>query len=486
MNLNFKFVGAVFAFFLICLAFIHQKRFDSATPLSRLDLLHAVFVHGTLRIDNYDNTPDKAVFAGHTYSDKAPGTVALALVPFTFAVGLLWVTGVSLDSSSGWLFSSWVACVGSIGVITALGGGVLFAWLSIHAARESALLTTLTVVLGAAPLIYATMLFSHSLVVGCICIAIWALSKGAWIVLERGLPPCVGSLPQERGPEPRKQRRYLMLAGFACGWALASEFTAGLIIAGIFFMVLCSGWRSALVFSLAAIPPLLMIPAYSWACFGNPFVLPYSFQGSFPEMKSGLYAIGLPDATTAYRLLFGPTRGLFFWSPFLLMAFVGYPILFKRSQPLFWLTYAVPLLQIAVISGRVWDWQAGPTLGPRYLAPILPLLALPCALGAQRFPKIAISLAIYSIGITTIATLTNACPPGSIHNPLLEMHLPMFIKGEFSPNLGMVLGLPPFASVAVYYGILIAGVGWLWRRLGGLRAEAAPASSPATQTAVKL
>jgi len=66
------------------------------------------------------------------------------------------------------------------------------------------------------------------------------------------------------------------------------------------------------------------------------------------------------------------------------------------------------------------------------------------------------------------------------------MHLPMFLKGDFNANLGMVLGLPPFASVAVYYGILIAGVGWLWRRLGGLRAEAAPGSSPATQTAVKL
>jgi hypothetical protein len=39
------------------------------------------------------------------------------------------------------------------------------------------------------------------------------------------------------------------------------------------------------------------------------------------------------------------------------------------------------------------------------------------------------------------------------------------MKGEFSYNLGMVLGLSPYASVAVYYVLLIGGVWWLWRRL---------------------
>jgi len=472
---------------LLLLVYCHQQPAKAFTALSRLDLLHSIVIQGTLNIDKYENnTPDKAFFEGHFYSDKAPGVASIALPAFAVSVLGLKAVNIWRDSSQAWLISSWAACAGSLGIISALGGAVFFVWLEKLTGARIAFLTVLTGILGAAPLPYSTMLFSHSLVVGCICIAIWALSKGTGLFLEKAAYRDTLPLQGEGGSSISTELRYLMLGGFVCGWALASEYTAGLIVVGIFVLVLLSGWRGALVFSLAAIPPLLMIPAYNWACLGTPFALPYSYQASFPEMKSGLYAIGWPDATTAYRLLFGPTRGLFFWSPFLLMAFVGYPILFKRSQPLFWLCYAVPVLQIAVISGRVWDWQAGPTLGPRYLAPILPLLALPCALGAQRFPKIAIALAVYSIGITTMATLTDACPPGNIHNPLLEMHLPMFIKGDFSPNLGMVLGLPPFASVAVYYAILIGGVWWLWRRLGGLRAEAAPASSPATQTAVKL
>ena len=53
-------------------------------------------------------------------------------------------------------------------------------------------------------------------------------------------------------------------------------------------------------------PPLLLIPAYSWACLGTPFALPYSYEASFTAMKEGLYAIKWPDAETAFRLLFSP------------------------------------------------------------------------------------------------------------------------------------------------------------------------------------
>jgi hypothetical protein len=147
----------------------------------------------------------------------------------------------------------------------------------------------------------------------------------------------------------------------------------------------------------------LLIPLYSWACFGSPFILPYSLNASFPEMREGLYAI---------------------------------------------------------------KWPAGPTLGPRYLAPILPLLALPCALGVQRFPRFGMALAGYSILITTVATLTNASPPLPGHpNPLFDLHIPMLLKGQLAPNLGTVCGLPPWLSVVLYYAILCGGIWWLWRRL---------------------
>ena len=69
----------LFALLLFACVYVHQNRFNSATPVSRLDLLHALVTEGTFRIDAYhQNTPDKAIHGGHFYSDKAPGTVVLA------------------------------------------------------------------------------------------------------------------------------------------------------------------------------------------------------------------------------------------------------------------------------------------------------------------------------------------------------------------------------------------------------------------------
>jgi hypothetical protein len=491
-------------------AYMHQPPSKCPTALSRLDLLHAM-AKGRINIDAYhENTPDKAACGGHFYSDKAPGTVVLAAPAFFAGAGLLKLCGVTLDSDRGWLYSSWIASVGSIGIISALGAAALFAWLVPRAGPRPALITSLALFLGAAPLPYATMMFSHSLVVGCIAVALWAMDRngergtksgdreaveiretpatsfsntsacseysavkesGPTSEGDRGIHGIHGKVQSLTGLSPRfrgfvSQHRFDLVAGFACGWALASEYTAGIVLIGLFLRLVSDGWRRAIPFCLAAMPPLLLIPLYSWLCFGNPFVLPYSLNNSFPEMRHGLYAIKWPDVETAYNLLFSPTRGLFFWTPFLAMAAVGYWKLIETNRRLFWLTYAVPLLQIMVISGRTWDWPAGPTLGPRYLAPILPLLALPCALGVARLPRIGMLFGLYSILITTVATLTNASPPASYFNPLTQLHLSLLWKGELVPNLGLVLGLRPWAAVALFCATPAGGIAWLWRRLG--------------------
>ncbi|MGD0537917.1 MAG: hypothetical protein ABSC03_09765 [Verrucomicrobiota bacterium] len=442
-------------------------------------------LNGAIVLDAYHElTPDTALVRGHYYSDKAPGTVALAMPAFAACASLARVAGVDLDSKVGWLVTDWAACAFSQALPAALGAVALFVWLGRFVRQRVALVTVLALFLGGMPLPYCAMLFSHAQVVGLIGIAIWALK------LFQG----DGGQTTEDGISPRR----MALAGFCLGLALASEYTAGIVVAALVGYVVVRHWSvwwprgvsngsakprlatnalasrpsplglpPLLWFFVAAIPPLLLIPAYSWATIGNPFILPYSLNESFPEMKRGLYAIQWPDAETAFKLLFGPTHGLFFWSPFLLLAGFGYAALFRRSVGAFWLMYAVPLLQVTVISGRVWDWQAGFCFGPRYLAPMLPLLALPCALGVQRWPKLGITLGIYSIAVVTLATLTDACADYSVYNPLTEQNIPKFLKGEFSHTLGTaVLGLPPFVSVALFYSILIGGIAWLWRLTG--------------------
>jgi hypothetical protein len=125
---------AIFGLLLLCYAYVHQD-YSGGTPTSRLDLLQALVLHGTFSIDQYHrNTSDKALFDGHYYSDKAPGTAVLALPAFALAQLLLKLEGGVEDTISGWrsgdwLLVSWLATVGSVGLITALGGASFFVWL---------------------------------------------------------------------------------------------------------------------------------------------------------------------------------------------------------------------------------------------------------------------------------------------------------------------------------------------------------------------
>ena len=150
--------------FFITACYVHQVPSRCPTPVSRLDLLHAM-IRGTFCIDQFGiNTSDKAEFRGHFYSDKAPGTAVLALPAFITCAAILKTLGKNLESDSGWLISSWVACGGSIAIVTALGAACLFSWLSKLVPQKHALVTVLALFLGGAPLPYATMMFSHSLV----------------------------------------------------------------------------------------------------------------------------------------------------------------------------------------------------------------------------------------------------------------------------------------------------------------------------------
>jgi hypothetical protein len=420
--------------------FCHQRQFTFDTPVSRLDALRAVAQNGNVVIDRWHtNTLDKALVGGHYYSDKAPGVVAVGLVPFVVTLALC----IEPDSPGAWLATSWVTAGFTNGLPSVVGLAVLFAWLRRHVPARIALLSILAIGVGGMPLPYATALWSHSLVVGLVCVAVWALDMF--------------------GSQPVARWRFVG-AGAALGLALASEYTAGLVILGLGGYAAFRQRRGLWILAAAATPPLLLVPAYNSAVTGNPLVLPYTHQASFPQMMEGVYAIRWPNLEIAGRLLFSPERGLFFWSPFLLLAVAGHWRLAQTQPRWLWLTYALPLANIVVVSGRVWDWQAGFCFGPRYLAPILPLLALPCALGLLRLPRLGVILVAVSIGLASTATLTNAVFPKYVGNPLLEVTLPLLCKADFNPNLGTLLGLSPWASVALFYVILIVGITWLWHQ----------------------
>ena len=442
----------LFSVLMFCYTYVHQG--PGWNQNSRLDVLHALFAYRTLAIDAYhDNTGDKAIHNVHYYSDKAPGIIVLALPAFAISACILHVLGVPLDSKTGWIASDWITTAGSVGIISALGGMAMFLLLSRLIEQKYAFLTAYIVFLGAAPFPYSTMLFSHAAVIGLICIALWAIVDDVFLtrvtpssILQRKCSVCtVGEVTRH------------LLAGLCCGLAISSEYTAATAAGAVLALTLLASSRRALILILSAIPPLLIIPIYNTVCFGG--VLSFGYHNlaltEFQDMNKGLFGITWPPKLSAtYLILLSPARGLFFWTPFFLIAFVGIVPLFKASRPLFWISLIAVITHIVCISGYYMP-SGGAALGPRHLSPILPFLTLLSALGLCYYPRFGYVLGYFSLAITGLATLITAMPWQGVTNPLRDVYPDRLLEGRIANMLLTPLGLPPFCSMALVAVVIL-------------------------------
>jgi hypothetical protein len=437
----------IFCLLLFCYSYIHQR--PGWNQNSRLDLLHAIFVHKTLKIDAYhENTGDKSIHNGHYYSDKAPGIVALALPAFALSAGILRVLDIDIDSPKGWLISDWFTTALSVGLITALGGVCMFLFLCKLVPRPYAFPTTLAVFIGSTPFPYATMLFSHAAVIGLICVALWAIVDDDFLI---------GHLAdQAKIPNPKSEietalnwRQRHILAGLCCGFAIAAEFPAAIAAGGILVLALLTGFKRGVLLALAAIPPLLLIPAYNWACFGGPLAFGYHNLAltEFQDMNSGLFGITFPPkASAAYLILLSPERGLLFWTPLFVIAFLGLGILWRVSPRLCGVALFVLVVQTVAISGYYMP-GGGASLGPRHLAPMIAFLALPTACAAPRLGRLISFPVCFSIFLTGLATCITAMPSANLDVSMLFLYLHCLKYGWLATNVGQLVGVGSQLSI---------------------------------------
>lgn len=440
----------LFCCLFFCYAFVHQNM--GWNQNSRLDLLHALLIQKSFQIDEYhENTGDKSLHKGHYYSDKAPGIVFLALPAFTTSLGILKLFDIPHDSPRGWRISSWITTVGSVGLITALGGAAMFLFLCRFFNKNNALITTFVTFLGASPFPYATMLFSHAAAAGLISISLWAVSDR--LFLERLMNAGDAFPTLLCAKDHRLERRWLvrhLVAGLCCGFAISSEFTAATAAAGVLALASLVRWQRAVVLALGAVPPLLLIPAYNWVCFDSPLSFGYHnlALAEFQEMNKGLFGITFPPKLDAvYLILFSPARGLFFWTPFFILALFFAPRFFNQSRAVSAIGISVILLHAIFMAGYYMP-SGGSALGPRHLTVILPFLAIFACMGTSRYPRTALVLGYWSLLLTGIGTLIDAMPPADLANPLSQFYQFRMEQAQFAPTITSFLALDPWVAPA--------------------------------------
>jgi len=330
-------------------------RFQSVDELAVFSLARSLTGRGALDVDGLfwttlylgEGTVAAPGVDGHLYSLKDPGLSVLItpLLALAYRVG-------SSPVRTAFLISP---------LLTALTGALLYlATRDIGFRRGAALLGALTFGLGSMALPYARTLFTQPLAALCLTGATWATYRGftdrrPWMAFLGGLALGAAST-----------------AAIAL-WVLLPAYALSLIP---WEQVRQQRWREALHAALPLLVPFglgaaLFVAgeaAYNTARFGSPFNTGHS-ETSGLAFEFDTFLVG------SVGQLISLPRGVVWYAPFVLLVPFGAAIMWRSHRRLAALLGAQAALVFLLYSSW-YDWGGGLAWGPRFLVPLMPLLAL--------------------------------------------------------------------------------------------------------------
>jgi hypothetical protein len=434
---------ALLVFVLLAFMYGYYYQDPGANGNSRIGLIFAIVQEGRLTIDSYYNaeglqTIDRALFNGHYYSDKAIGTSVIGTLIYAPLYMLMKLTrhGLSL------IYIKYILTLMVIGLPSAFAGSLVYVLCeTISGSRLRAYLATLAVALGTMCLPFSAIFFGHQL-------AAALLFCSFFLIFNLKLKP---DLHQKLG--------YLFLIGLLLGTSFLTEYTTPVIIfpLGLYYLyILRERWSfrwirlTVMPFVLGASIPVVILMIYNTLCFGNPFSIGYEhlanqFQTS---MSQGFLGIGLPRLNVLFYLTFHPAHGLFWQSPVLLMAMVGFFYLWRdKRYRLEGIIVLIAFISYLLINSGYSIWWGGWSFGPRHLIPMLLFLSIPLVLVPRRLIPLVIILTVISIGQMFIPLAGRTLVPDTYF--IESTHLKFFgyssiysyswqqlLMGNFTSNLG--------------------------------------------------
>lgn len=169
----------------------------------------------------------------------------------------------------------------------------------------------------------------------------------------------------------RHSPRDLLIAGTALG-LLVGVNTVYVVFVPVAALLLVRGrdWRALIRLGLPVAVAILLLGAYNAARFGDPL------NGGY-HLSDG-EGFTVPLGIGMYGLFLSPYRGIVWYSPLLLLALPGGLMLRKTHR---WLAGAI--LMLVLLQGLAfatwWSWHGGVVWAPRFLLPVVPLIALALA-----------------------------------------------------------------------------------------------------------
>ncbi|MBI4320746.1 MAG: hypothetical protein HY675_19825 [Chloroflexi bacterium] len=436
---------------------------SNANVNSHLNLAYAIVDQHTLSIDAYHlNTIDKAFHKGHFYSDKAVGASLLA-TPFYAAIRAVGppalAGGGKLDFFTAYLITFLV-----IGIPSAIFGSFFYRFLEEMVPVEYDRMTiTIGYALGTMAYPFSIAFFSHQLA------AILLFSSFMMLYLVR------------RG---RLRLMHVGVAGTLAGYGVITEYPATIaaLVLGLYILPGAGGRKRLAIFVAGAVPWIVLAATYNTVVFGSPLSQGYaSLAGAeefIEEMGKGLMGITYPRLDVLYNTTFSTYRGLFYFSPFLILTPLGLYVLYRRRDLRieFWMILFLVLIYPLYNSAYAF-WHGGASPGPRHLTIILPFMALACGLAVPRQRILASLMVAVSVLFTTLVVATNPTPPTWLPHPLLQLSVMNFLSGNVTGNWGTLFGLDGASGLIPLGAVWVLGIALLYRRSQAGRASVTASDS---------
>jgi hypothetical protein len=427
---------------LVALAALSPVNIATPQDQSRLCLSEAV-VHGRLYNDTcLSSSFDRARYAGHLYSDKAPGLSFLALAP---------VELVRLGPPQRWASADvrlWAVRVLTVGIAFLLVA-FMVGRVSEGLRQGYGPIALVTFALGTLVAPFAAVGYEH--------VVAAALAFGGFLLAWNRRPA---------------------LAGLVGGAAVLVEYECGLVLVVVGVYLARLGWRPLAPYLAGVAPAAALLGAYDWIAFGAPWHLSYRYveNGFSGEQATGLFGLGWPRAFGVTEVLAG-SRGLLVVSPVLVLAVLGLVRLGRsyRAEAL----AAGAVAAIFILSNFGYFDPYGGSPGPRFLIAALPFLALGLAPAFAWLPGITTIAAALSVVPVTVLTLTwsKVYYPGAVSGPsggvwgdlagLIRDVGTGRLAGDLAPNVTSRLGAAPVwgallvvVSAAAAFAVAAARMPW--------------------------
>lgn len=263
-----------------------------------------------------------------------------------------------------------------------------------------------------------------------------------------------------------RPRRYA-IAGLASGFAVISEFPAVFAVAvfGVGLLLTEPKMRLSRVgyFLLGGLPFVVFLLIYNNALFGSPFSLSYAHE-NFPEWagvaSQGVFGIGFPTISNAYLLLVSPARGLFFFSPILLLSAINFFTSAERATLRHRVRAAAVLVSVILLCGHG-AAHGGWAVGARYLVFVLPLMLDPFFRSEISNVNGVVkgSLFAASVFLCVLPMMTFPFAPPEFQFPHNDFWMALIGReGWFVPTMANVLGAQNSPWVLLPVVLALAGV----------------------------